>query len=161
LQAFYTEAISISEQNVELARQAAEALSAGDLDGYFNYFDRDVVYYTRTDEPDAGVYHGLEEFKSFFVTSWLEMLRDFRADLDEVIDIGDQTISVAVVHGRGSTSGVEVAEPYVFLRTWHDGKTIEVVSTEPSRRPSTPWGGRGRRCRRSAHDDPMGPHPDR
>jgi ketosteroid isomerase-like protein len=60
------------------------------------------------------------------VTSWLEVLEDFRADLDEVIDAGDQTISVAVVRGRGSASGVEVAEPYVFLRTWRDGKTVEV-----------------------------------
>jgi ketosteroid isomerase-like protein len=116
----------MSRQNVDLARQAADALSAGDLDGYFNYFDRDLVYYTRTDEPDAGVYHGLEEFKSFFVTSWLEMLSGFRAELDEIIDAGDQTISVAVVRGRGSTSGVEVAEPYVFLRTWREGKTVEV-----------------------------------
>jgi ketosteroid isomerase-like protein len=116
----------MSGRNVELARQAAEALSAGDLDSYFNYFDPDVVYYTRVDEPDAAVYRSLEEFKSFFMTSWLEMLADFRADLDEVIDAGDQTISVAVVRGRGSTSGVEVAEPYVFLRTWRDGKTVEV-----------------------------------
>jgi ketosteroid isomerase-like protein len=116
----------MSQENVELARQAAEALSAGDLDGYFNYFDRDLVYYARTDEPDAGVYHSLEEFKSFFVASWLEMLEDFRADLSEVIDVGAQTISVAVIRGQGRTSGVEVAEPYVFLRTWRDGKTTEV-----------------------------------
>jgi ketosteroid isomerase-like protein len=54
------------------------------------------------------------------------MLSDLRADLDEVIDAGEQTISVAVIRGRGSTSGVEVAEPYVFLRTWRDGKTVEV-----------------------------------
>jgi ketosteroid isomerase-like protein len=96
----------MSQANVELARQAAAALSGGDLDRYFDYFDQDLVYYTRADEPDAGVYHGLEEFKRFFVTSWLETLKDFRADLDEVIDVGDQTISVAVVRGRGSASGV-------------------------------------------------------
>jgi ketosteroid isomerase-like protein len=67
----------------------------------------------------------VEAFRSFFETSWLELLSDVRADLDEVIDAGDQTISVAVVRGRGST-GVEVAEPYVFLRAWRDGKTVEV-----------------------------------
>jgi ketosteroid isomerase-like protein len=116
----------MSKENVELARRAADALSAGDFDRYFEYFDRDVVYYTRTDEPDAGVYHGLEEFRNFFETSWLEMLTDVRAQLDEIIDIGDQTIAVAMVRGRGRSSGAEVAESYVFLRSWRDGKTVEV-----------------------------------
>lgn len=116
----------MSKQNVERARRAAEALSAGDLDGYFDHFDPDLVYYARADEPDADVYRSLEEFRSFFVASWLETIKDFRYDLDEIIDADDQTISVGVVRGRGSASGVEVAEPYAFLRTWREGKTIEV-----------------------------------
>jgi ketosteroid isomerase-like protein len=116
----------MSSVNVELAREAAAALSAGDVDGYFSYSDQDVVYYTRTDEPDAGVYHGLEEWRSFFLTSWLTMLEGFRAELEEVIDAGEQTISVTVIRGRGRSSGAEVTEPYVFLRTWREGKTVEL-----------------------------------
>jgi ketosteroid isomerase-like protein len=116
----------ISNVNVELARRAAEALSAGDLDGYFNYFDQDVVYHTRADEPDAGVYHGLDEWRSFFLASWLTMLEGLRADLEDLIDLGEQTISVVVMRGSGRSSGAKVAEPYVFLRTWREGKTVEV-----------------------------------
>jgi ketosteroid isomerase-like protein len=54
------------------------------------------------------------------------MLEGFRADVEEIIDAGAQTISVAVVRGWGRRSGAEVAEPYVFLRTWREGKTVEV-----------------------------------
>lgn len=54
----------------------------------------------------------------------VQMFEGLRADLDKVIDAGEQTISVTVLRGRGRTSGAEVAEPYVLLRTWRDGKTV-------------------------------------
>jgi ketosteroid isomerase-like protein len=54
------------------------------------------------------------------------MFEEFRCDIEETIDVGDRTISVTALRGRGREGGVEVDEPYVFLVAWRNDKVLEV-----------------------------------
>ncbi len=115
----------MSRENVEIFGQLIEALNAGDLEGLYSHFDPDLVYYSRADEPDALVGGGLEDFKEMIVT-WKGMFEEFRCDIEEIVDLGEHTISVTALRGRGRDSGAEVDEPYVFVVTWRNDRALEV-----------------------------------
>ena len=100
-------------------------MNAGDLEGLYAHFDPDLLYDSRADEPDAIVGGGLGEFREM-VETWTEMFEEFRCEIEENIVAGDRTIHVTLLLGRGTGSGIEVNEPYVFLITWRDGKVLEV-----------------------------------
>jgi ketosteroid isomerase-like protein len=46
---------------------------------------------------------------------------------EELIDAGEQVISVVTRHARGRASGVEVERPFALLWTLREGKVIRVV----------------------------------
>jgi ketosteroid isomerase-like protein len=107
-----------------MLQRAIDAFNARDLETYFGCFDRDLVYRSRADEPDAGVRKGLDELKRYTL-GWLETFNDLRFDVHEWIDLGDQVIGVAELQGRGSATAAPVHGTYVFLWTLRGGRVVE------------------------------------
>jgi ketosteroid isomerase-like protein len=107
-----------------MVQRGIEAFNARDLETYFGCFHPDLVYRSRADEPDAGVRRGLEEFKRY-TSFWLDTFDDLRFDVHDWIDLDDQVIAVAELHGRGSATGAPVQGTYVFLWTLRDGRIAE------------------------------------
>jgi ketosteroid isomerase-like protein len=61
---------------VEILREALAAFDRGDWDTSLESFHPEVVWHTREDAPDAGVYRGLEGVEKL-MEFWLEV-REFR-----------------------------------------------------------------------------------
>ena len=59
------------------------------------------------------------------VRSWLETFPLITLDVHELLDAGDCVIAVTTLHGRGSASGLEVEDDYVFVYRMRDGLAIE------------------------------------
>jgi ketosteroid isomerase-like protein len=118
----------MSQENVEMAQAAFEAWNAGDMDAVFARFHPALIYHPRADEPDPSPHIGRDAYERLsrgFVESFFEVTFDVR----ELIDAGDHVIASTVVHavphGRGSASGADVSDTYVFVYKMRDGLVVE------------------------------------
>jgi ketosteroid isomerase-like protein len=75
---------------------------------------------------DTGVYRGHDGLRSLF-RQWHEAWGNIEYGYEELIDAGENVISVVTRHARGRASGVDVERPLALLWTLHEGKAVRVV----------------------------------
>jgi ketosteroid isomerase-like protein len=121
----------MSEESVETVRRAYEA--AAQRDGaavialYGPEVEWDISHAPARDllgEPH--VYRGHDGLRTFFRV-WYEAWEYVEADLEELIDAGENVISVEQTRGRGRVSGIEVELPHFAVWTIGDGRIDRVV----------------------------------
>ena len=122
----------MSEENVELVRRIYEAAARRDSAAVLAYYDPDVEW-DSSGSPlsrligGRGTYHGHEGVRDWF-REWHEAWESVEEDYKELIDAGDQVISIATARARGRASGVDVEmSDYAALWTVRDGKVVRVV----------------------------------
>jgi ketosteroid isomerase-like protein len=113
----------MSQENVEIVRALSEAWNTT-TEPDFSIYHPALVYHPRADEPDPSPHIGREAFERLTL-GFLEAFSTARFDVDELIDAGDLVIASTVMHGRGSASGAEVTDTYVFLYRLRDGLIVE------------------------------------
>jgi ketosteroid isomerase-like protein len=113
----------MSEENIELARNAAAAFNSGDLDAWFEYFTDDIDYRAAEGAlDDRGPIQGKDALRDF-VQDWLDMFDDFVFEPVELIEAGeDKVIAVVRISGRAKLSGVETDLTYAELWKLRDGR---------------------------------------
>jgi ketosteroid isomerase-like protein len=113
----------MSQENVEIVRDAAAAFNRGDLDAWLEYWTDDIDY--RAVEgalDDRGPMHGKDAVRAHF-QDWLDTFDDLKAEPLELIDAADeQVVTVLRFGGRAKLSGVEADLTYAILYTLRDGK---------------------------------------
>jgi ketosteroid isomerase-like protein len=111
------------QENVELVREAVEAINRGDLDAALERAHPDVEWQTLDAFPDAGTYRGPEGIRTFF-EAWLDTFRGFRLHLEKCLLVDEDRVLAALrVSGQGAGSGVEVESPAFFqLLEFRDGQ---------------------------------------
>src|SRR5438067_998767 len=78
----------MSQENVEIVRDAAAAFNRGDVDTWLEYFADDIDY--RAVEgalDDRGPMHGKDAVRAY-VQDWLDMFDDFKVEPMELVDAG-------------------------------------------------------------------------
>ena len=113
----------MSQENVEIVRDAAAAFNRGDVDTWLEYFADDIDY--RAVEgalDDRGPMYGKAAVLAY-LQDWLDMFDDFKVEPLELIDAGgDEVVAVLRNSGRAKLSGVETDLTYAALYTIRDGK---------------------------------------
>jgi ketosteroid isomerase-like protein len=106
----------MSQENVDMLRRGFEAYSRGDIDGAVSDFAPDCRYTAAGIIPDrTGVFHGPEGYKEF--VGWLRSeFDDAQAEVDELIDAGDQVVVGSTLRGRGRQSGAQAK--FTFWQVW-------------------------------------------
>ena len=121
----------MSPENVEIVRRIYEAGARDDTEAVLACYDPDVEFdgsryaFSRL-VGGSGVYHGHEGLRTFFreyYSAWSQI----HHDCEELIEAGDQVISMATARGRGRASGVDVEYPGAALWTIREGKVARVV----------------------------------
>jgi ketosteroid isomerase-like protein len=112
----------MSQENVEIVRRMVEVFNSGEAD--FSVYHPALVYHPRADEPDPSPHVGREAFERLSL-GFLESFSDLEFDVEELIDVGDLVIASTVMHGRGSASGADVTDVYVFVYKLRDGLIVE------------------------------------
>jgi ketosteroid isomerase-like protein len=104
---------AMSEENVELARKAIDALNRGDLDAWLAFLSPDVVWEALPGVPGLGeLYRGRAE-----VRDWIEQLFELaeggiHTEIEQLTDLGDDRVFLAIVlTARGRGSGVPFEMP--------------------------------------------------
>ncbi len=119
----------MSRENVEIVRRMYEAWLAGDFSTVYATLDESIELNPDQEAAWVGigeVYRGHDGIRSY-MRSVYEAFDEYRPEVEQLIDAGDQVLTLAVEHGRGRGSGAEVeAHRTAHLWTLRDGKAIRL-----------------------------------
>jgi ketosteroid isomerase-like protein len=116
----------MSEENVEIVRNAIAAFDRGDIEGVLRHCDEDIVI-TQPPElpgvsPEQHGHRGVLEALAI----WPEQWDDYRIETARIAAApGDKVFVTQRTRGRGKQSGVEVDMDFSFVFTVHDAKISE------------------------------------
>jgi ketosteroid isomerase-like protein len=122
----------MSEENVEIVRRAFDAVARRDTEAVLALYDPEVEWdssrspLTRVDGKSWRVFRGHEGLRHYF-RERMEAWETVGDDCEELIDAGDQVISVVTSRGRGRVSGIDVEARMARVWTIRGGKVIRVV----------------------------------
>jgi ketosteroid isomerase-like protein len=115
----------MSQENVEIDRQAVEAFNRHDFEAWLAHFDRAITWWAMAHEPEPGPFQG-HEGVSKMVARWLVLLPDLRVEAKEYIDAGEYLVVPVRIYGHAADSDTDVVGEEVFLNKYRDGKIVEV-----------------------------------
>jgi len=121
----------MSQENVEIVRGVYEAVARGDTRAVLAAYDPEVEW-EFSGSPFRNmckqvVYRGHDDIRSFIRERYEEAWENIEDHLDELIDAGEQVISVITTQGRGLASGAEVAQTHAGVWTIREGKIVRVA----------------------------------
>jgi hypothetical protein len=114
----------MSRENVEIVRRGYDAYDEGDIDAVLDTFHPEIEW-KQVEQPNAvhgheGVLRAWEEWSEPFE-------EDLRAEVQELIDVGDHVVAVVSHRGSGRESGIEVDMHTYLVYTLRDGKVVRMV----------------------------------
>ena len=116
----------MSQEWVDLVRLGFEAIERGDLAVFDGMTTEDLVLVQPPQVPDAKTYEGRSAIADS-MEDWPNQWEDFRMDLVEIIDAGDEVaVSVTRHRGRGRESGIEMDFEVFYVQRGRDGKLARV-----------------------------------
>ena len=99
----------MSQENVEIVREAFEASLGGDQERMAQLVDPEVEFHGTVGGLQEGqVAHGQSEIDQTFESQDLEAWEERRLEAEEFIDAGDAVVVLLHEHRRGRGSGVEL-----------------------------------------------------
>jgi ketosteroid isomerase-like protein len=124
----------MSQENVEIVRDAFKPWAKGDWDSSLDLFAPDVAWEVRTDLPDAEIYTGHEGLRSL-VARFEEVVDEMWVRPQEFIPVsGNEVVVPLRWGGRGRASGMdfeERRETWVFtVRTDKIARVREFATRE-------------------------------
>jgi ketosteroid isomerase-like protein len=118
----------MSQENVEIVRRAIEAFNErGDdyPDGLDAFYDASIEFHESPELPEPGIYKGSEAVAAYFI-QFLDSFEDYRFDIEEIWDAGDNVLVFNRQHGRGKGSGAQVEMRNAWLFILRDRRIIQI-----------------------------------
>ena len=112
----------MSEENVDVIRRMYEGFARSGPTGMLEFMDPEVDHRAIEGAPDdIGVFSGYDAMLGYY-GQWVEMFDDLRAEVEELIEVGDRVIAMLHVTARmkGSEAGVDMRLAVVW--TLRNGK---------------------------------------
>jgi ketosteroid isomerase-like protein len=113
----------MSEENVELAREAIDALNRGDLDAWLAFLSPDVVWEALPGVPGIGeLYRGRAEVRGWIEELWEVAEGVVHTEIEQITDLGEDRVFLALVlTARGRGSGVPFEMPTWSVIWYREG----------------------------------------
>jgi ketosteroid isomerase-like protein len=116
----------MSQENVELVRRGAEAMTRGDWDAGLAGCDPAIEWVEMPSlGPDASTYIGVDELREA-IQSWTDMWDQYDFEVVRYADAGDEVVVLSREHGSGGASGVAVERDMGQVFTVRDGRVVRV-----------------------------------
>jgi ketosteroid isomerase-like protein len=116
----------MSQDNVEVVRQAIEAYRREGLDAALRYYDPEVEWDISRFMADGRVYHGHDGVREFW-GGWVATWENFDAEIEQAIDAGSDEVVVGIRNaGRGRGSGIAVGMSFGQVWTVRKGKIVRL-----------------------------------
>jgi ketosteroid isomerase-like protein len=121
----------VSQENLEIVRQASGAWNNGGVDALLQYLDSDVEWHAPRESMEPGIYRGHDGVRDYFRRLG-EMFDEPHAEPLEVIEVDDErVISVIRAIARNERSVVEITADWAWLITVganHKGIRVETFT---------------------------------
>ena len=111
--------------DVEVVHQGYEHFNSGDLDWVLAHLDPEIVWEDAKQMPDARVYRGLDQVRSF-LRSFERHWEEIRFELEEVREVEGAVLASVRLVGRGKASGAEVDARVVHVWEMRDLKVLRI-----------------------------------
>ena len=115
----------VSQENVQLVTHCFELFNRGEREAMLRYVDPGIETNEGVELPGATSYLGPEGVATAY-EHWARQWDDFRMELTEVIDAGNDVVLVTRHHGTGRASGAPVQTSVAYVFTVDDGKLIRL-----------------------------------
>jgi ketosteroid isomerase-like protein len=109
----------MSEENVEIVRNALEAFRRGDVDTALTHIHPDMV--SKRVDPDGAVFRGRDGLLAL-MADWTEGFEEWSYRAEEFIDVGDHVVVRLHQWGRGKGSGAMVDGDFWLTYTFEEGR---------------------------------------
>jgi ketosteroid isomerase-like protein len=113
----------MSSKNLQTVARMYDAYARRDFELSLSLFDPEIEFSQPADEPGAGTFHGHEGVVQAFA-EWTGEWDNYRVEVEELTDLGDQVLARTRHHGRGKGSGVAVELEIFQLWTLRDDKVV-------------------------------------
>jgi ketosteroid isomerase-like protein len=117
----------MSQENVELSRALIEAFNAHDVEAMVRFVHPEIEWLPAIEAEVAGepeVYRGPDAVREYFTRVIPEYWEDYRFDITDSRDLGDQVLLVGRFHARGTSSGAETSFEGAAVHHWLEGKCL-------------------------------------
>jgi uncharacterized protein len=116
----------MSEENVEIVRNAIAAFDRGDIEGVLRVCDEDIVITQPAELPGVSPEQHGHQGVLEALAIWPEQWDDYRIELLRIAAApGGKVFVTQRTRGRGKQSGVEVEMDFSFVFTVRDAKISE------------------------------------
>jgi ketosteroid isomerase-like protein len=120
----------MSQEKVEIVKRVYDAVDRGDTRTVLALYDGDIEWDFSRSPFNAlfnhEVYRGRDGLRELIHERREDAWQEIDDELEELIDAGEQVISVVTTRGRGRASGLEVEKRHAGLWTFRDGRIIRV-----------------------------------
>ena len=116
----------MSQENVEIVRNAFHTFGAEGIDAALSFFSPDVVWYPTDRWLDGYAYRGHDGMR-MLSASFSENFDEFRYDVHDIREAQDRVVALVDMTGRIKHSGAEVSQRLGFVISgFRDGEFREV-----------------------------------
>jgi ketosteroid isomerase-like protein len=116
----------MSQENVEIVVGTFENVNKRHFKAVMDAYDDDMVLVIHGESRAVGGpgVVGKEAVGEWFGDWFRTFERDYRFEIEEARDLGDQVLIVATHHGRGRTSGAPIHQRAGWIHTVQGGKIV-------------------------------------
>lgn len=114
----------MSQENIETLRHTVDAISRGAWDEARLDFDTGSKWSPTESESEDISYFGYEGVRNY-MQSWVDNFDNFRLEILEMVDAGEQVFIVVQVSGQGKQSGEHTSSPpHPLVADFESGKIL-------------------------------------
>jgi ketosteroid isomerase-like protein len=117
----------MSQENLEIARRAYESMTVGNLSWLAEFVAPEIEVDLTRNVFNPQVIRGYEGIQQFWTTQ-NEVWEDFRFEVEELIDAGDEVVAVVKLVGKGRGSGVPVDQREIQVVKVRDGRAVHIAA---------------------------------
>ena len=121
----------MSQENVEIVRNAFQTFSAEGIDAALAFYSPDVVWYTEGRWLDDSAYRGHDGMRRL-AAAFSENFDDFRFDVHDIRAAQDRVVALVDMKGRIRHSKSEVSQRRGFVASGFRDGTFREIRTFPS-----------------------------
>jgi ketosteroid isomerase-like protein len=121
----------MSQQNVELVRNAFQALNTGGIEAALPFFSLDAVWYTTDRWLDGHSYRGHDGMRQL-VAAFTENFDGWAYELADIRDVDDRVVALTYMTGRIQNSTQSVSQSLGLVVSDFRGATFGEVRAFPT-----------------------------
>jgi ketosteroid isomerase-like protein len=115
----------MSQENVELVERMLERFHAGDAEAALAHFSDDVAT-DLGERADSSVTTGRDAMNRA-IGGWVGAWEEWREDISEIRDLGDQVLVLSTQHGRARSTGIELSQQYATVYEVREGEITSMT----------------------------------